>query len=125
MKFVLAETPRYWWPVIVRVPDEKTPGQVSEQRFTMLFEPRDQEAALDELTEIAEIDDLADRLRAERAMLCRVCKGWDNDVVGDDGSPVPFTPENLDLAMQRQWFRLAVNAAYVESLSGQAARLGN
>lgn len=125
MKFVLAKTPRYWWPVTVRIPDPDQPGQLMQQQFKMLFVPKDQEAALDEARMIDAIENLADRVRAERAMLCQVCAGWDEDVVGDDGKPVPFTAENLDLAMRQPWFRSAVNAAYIESLSGQSARLGN
>lgn len=124
MKFVLAPSNTYWWPVIVRVPDPEAPGKLAEQTMKMQFEPRDQDAERAEYDRIQAITDVAEQLREERASLMAVCKGWD-DVTTPDGSPLPFNQTNLDTALQQPWFRLAVWTAYHQSISGQEARLGN
>lgn len=124
MKFVLATTRAYWWPVTVSLPDPDNAGQVIVQRLKLLFEPRDQEAERAEQDRVAAIRDGVAQMKAERAMLMEVVKGWD-DVVGRDGAVVPFSPEVLDQALRQAWFRRAAWTAYYESLSGEAARLGN
>lgn len=124
MKFVLAKSTRYWWPVTVLAPDPDQPGKFISQQLKIQFTPKDQDAALEEQRRTLRIADIADRIEAERKALCDVCTNWD-DVIGDDGNPVPFTPENLDLAMRQSWFRSGVYAAYMDSLAGQEARLGN
>lgn len=124
LKFVLAPTKAYWWPVTVSLPDPDNAGQVIVQRLKLLFEPRDQEAEIVERERIAAIRDSVAQAKAERAMLAAVVKGWD-DVETRDGTVVPFTPEVLDQALRQPWFRRAAWTAYYESLSGEAARLGN
>ncbi|WP_323041578.1 hypothetical protein [Gemmobacter sp.] len=124
MKFVLSKTNRYWWPVTVRLPDPDQPGKMLEQTLKILFEPKDQDDALAEQTRIAAIKDPRAQVLAEREALADVCKGWD-DIVDDDKTAIPFTPENLMAALQKAWFRAAVYRAYGESLSGEEARLGN
>lgn len=124
MKFVLADKPRYWWPVTVRVPDPENPGKVLEQTLKLLFEPRDQDAEKAEQERILKIENQAEALREERASLAAVIKGWD-DVVSEDKSAIAFTPESIELALKQTWFRAAVWEAYYESQSGEEARLGN
>tara|TARA_R110000868_G_scaffold368852_1_gene631979 strand:- start:6232 stop:6612 length:381 start_codon:yes stop_codon:yes gene_type:complete len=126
MKFQLAKTRRYWWPVKVRVPDAapENAGQFVEQELKVQFEPlsRDemiasQEAYLD-LTTARDVADF------ERQQLFRVVKDWDG-VIDDDHAPVAFSEEMLATALQEEWFRTGVYAAHAESLGGEAARLGN
>lgn len=124
MKFVLAETPRYWWPVTVRVPSREEAGKVAEQRFEMLFEPQAQEAALEAAEAIAGMPTLRERAAGEREHLHAICKGW-RGVIDDTGGEVPFAADLLDQAAQQPWFRRGVLAAYRESLAGEEARLGN
>lgn len=124
MKFVLSATPvTYWWPIVVRIPHPDNAGAIIEQKFKMLFEPEDQDEAIEQAEIYASLPTLRERAEHERRQVKRVSKGWD-DVVDDDKSSVPFTEENLQAALQQKWFRDAVFRGYTESLNGEA-RLGN
>ncbi len=124
MKFTLAKTPRYWWPVTVRVPDPDNAGKMLEQQLRLWVEPmtRDEQVAANEelnaLTTMREMTDF------DVAQTLRVVKGWEG-VVDDDGAPVPFSEDALKQAMQFDWFRRDVAAAVTASLRGEEARLGN
>lgn len=124
MKFTLAATTRYWWPVTALVPDDNNPGKFVEQTLKMMFEPKSQDELLEEQRRISAIKDIAKQAIAERKSLAELCKGWD-DVLDSMGKPMPFTPEDLDAALQIAWFRAGVWRAYHESQNGQEARLGN
>lgn len=120
--FVLTEKRRYRWPVTVRLPGAE-PGTIEEQTFVALFEAPHRDDALAELEAISKLNgrDQEDALLA--AVLSRVV-GWE-DVTDAAGSPVPFEPQRLRRAAQEPWFRAALDAAYRQSLNGEAARLGN
>lgn len=124
MKFILAETLRYWWPVTVRVPSRDIAGEMVEQHFEMLFEPEGQDAAVERAKALAADPTPHAIAQAQRDHLATVCRGW-RGVVDDTGGEVPFSAEFLGQALQMSWFRAGVSAAYRESLAGEAARLGN
>lgn len=124
MKFTLAASSRYWWPVTVLVPDPDAPGKFVSQQLKLLFETKPQDALLEEQRAIAEIADLKAQAVAERNALADLCKGWD-DVLDEVGQPVPFTQEGLNMALQQAWFRAGAWRAFYESQNGQTARLGN
>lgn len=124
MKFRLVENPRYWWPMLVRIPDPETPGAVIEQRLEVLLQARPQDELIAEQRRINAIDDPIERLVAEREVQAAAVHGW-RGVVDDDGSDVPFSAAALSLAMQHSWFRASLHRAWAESLEGQEARLGN
>lgn len=124
MKFVLADSYRYWWPVTVNVPDPETAGAFTEQQLRVQFEPisRDEEVrateAARELKTSREIEEFeSDRFR-------RIVRDWDG-VADAAGEVVPFSDERLEIALRFNWFRIGVRDAYNASVSGQAARLGN
>ena len=124
MKFTLAKTPRYWWPVTVRVPDPDNAGKMLEQQLRLWVEPmtRDEQvAATEELNALTTMREMTD---FDVAQTLRVVKGWEG-VVDDDGAPVPFSEDALKQAMQFDWFRRDVAAAVTASLRGEEARLGN
>lgn len=124
MQFKLSKTHRYWWPVSVSIPDPENPGQFVEQRLKVQFEPlgRDaQLAAQDQAAQLTTLRALADH---ETEQARRIVKNWEG-VIDADGSPVPFTPELLDQALQQAWFRKGVQEALHESMTGDKARLGN
>jgi hypothetical protein len=125
MKFVLTREHLYPWPVTVSIPDPDKAGGVIEQQFTMTFRalPLDEGKRLD-----AEIAALPADQQANRQddLLLAVARGWDDQVVGEDGkTPVPFSREALLQAMQHSWFRIGVYGAYRRSLQGRAAEQGN
>ncbi|MDH0908034.1 hypothetical protein N5C66_06365 [Rhizobium pusense] len=124
MKFVLADTYRYWWPITVRVPHPDEPGKILEQTFKMEFEPQPREEAIAAQEKYSKLETQRDRDAHEVAQLAKVCKNWD-DIVSENGGATAFTPENLTKALNLGWFRTAVYRGYSESLSGEEARLGN
>lgn len=124
MKFVLAETYTYWWPVIVRAPDPDAPGKILERTLQVQFEPQPREVAIAAQEAYAQLTTQRERDAHEVEQLMQVCKNWD-DVVDGDGGAVSCTPENLTKALNIGWFRQGVYRAYSESLNGDEARLGN
>ena len=124
MKFKLSKTYEYWWPVTVSAPDPKRPGKFIDQKLEVLFEPLPQDealAALEEVTALTTSREINDH--GVRSML-RVVKDW-RGVDGEDGQPVPFSTEMLELALQHAWFRTAIQAALRDSQNGEVPRRGN
>ncbi|MCM2431954.1 hypothetical protein [Agrobacterium rosae] len=124
MKFVLAETYSYWWPVTVRAPHPDEPGKILERTLKMLFEPQNREDAIAAQEAHEKLTTQREREAHEVKQLVVVCKNWD-DVVDKDGGAIAFTPETLTQALNISWFRQGVYQAYSESLRGDEARLGN
>lgn len=124
MQFKLSDTDRYWWPVIVRIPDPQNPGRILEQTFQAEFEPLSPEAESEAAEVAAGLNSLREILDHSIAQAARVVKNWDG-VVDGEKNPVPFSPDKLRLALGKTWFRIGVNEAYQQSLKGEAARLGN
>lgn len=120
MKFKLTETDTYWWPVKVMVPDPDNAGQFQEQELEILLEAEDQDTALNNMEAYSALTTARDQVEHERERLLTVCKNWR----GLDGD-VPFSKEVFLQALGKTWFRRAVFGAYSDSLSGEAARLGN
>lgn len=123
MKFQLAKTHRYWWPVRVRIPDPTNAGEYVEQELRVQFEPLPRDEMLDRQDEAAKLSTLRDLTVFETTQLKRIVRNWDGVMAGDD--IVPFSPEALDLALQQPWFRDALQRALTASLKGEEARLGN
>lgn len=123
-EFVLSETNRYWWTVNVRVPDPAAHGTFTVQKLKVLFQPTSREAALAAAEARTEITSARELVEHDAAQIEAIVQGWDG-VVDPDGQPVPFSREALRLAIDNSWFRTAIEAAFTESLYGEAARLGN
>lgn len=126
MKFKLASTHLYWWPVKVTVPhpDKSKAGEMLEMTFKMQFEalPRDEALALSEtLTKMTPAQ--ADKHRYDDIM--RVVRDWDEDVLDDNDVPLAFSNDRLAAFMDLSWFRLGVYRAWKDSLIGDVARQGN
>lgn len=126
MKFVLTKKHLYWWPVTVAVPhpDQARAGEMLEMTFRMQFEalPRDEAKAIYEQAKSLPAGEAEAQSHAD---LMRVVQGWDDDVIDDDGRPIPFSPEALQQLLQISWYRLAVYRAWAASQVGEAARRGN
>ena len=124
MKFKITEKPRYWWPVVVRMPDPDNAGTFSEQKLKLLFEPQDREEALKAAEVHAKLKTPREQAEHEHQQLLAVVKNWD-DVEDQDKNPIPFSAEVFLQALKQSWFRTAVYSAYADSLSGVEARVGN
>lgn len=124
MQFKLSKSHRYWWPVTVLIPDPENAGVFIKQELKLQFEPlgRDEQLAAQE--EAAKLVKMADLVAHEAKQSLRVVKNWDG-VIDEDKSPIPFSPELFDQAMQQSWFRQAVQEALQQSMTGDKARLGN
>lgn len=123
-QFVLAESARYWWPVTVRVPDEKRPGELVQQKLRVQFQPTSRDEALRAVEERASITAARDLIEHDRSQIETVVTDW-SGVVDPDGNDVPFSRDALRMAIDQSWFRTAIERAYAESLYGEAGRLGN
>jgi hypothetical protein len=124
MKFVLAASNRYWWPVTVRAPHPTEAGKIEEQTFNIQIEPMPRDEGIKQSEILSGLTAMKDIAAHEHEQLRTVCKNWDG-VVDDDENPVAFTLENFDAALQQPWFRTGLYRALAESQSGEEARLGN
>lgn len=122
--FKLVDTYRYWWPVIVKMPDQDKPGKMIEQQLKVLFESIDQDEALAAQEVYEQLTSVRDRIEHERAQLLKVVKGWDG-VEAEDKKQIDFSEEMFRMAMQKPWFRTAVYLAHADSLIGREAAVGN
>ncbi|MFB2531033.1 hypothetical protein ACEYYA_02585 [Paracoccus sp. p3-h83] len=123
MQFKLSKTHRYWWPVIVRVPDPEQAGQYLEQMLRLELEPLPRAEALAAQEAMAELTTGRALVEHEIEQTLRVVKNWDGVV--DDQGTVPFSADAMRSALEHSWFRAAVARAIADSLNGEAARLGN
>ena len=123
-KFILSKSHCYWWPVTVKAPDPENAGEIISQKLLVQFEPKTRAAQLEAQEAAAQLTSLREIIAHDIAEARSVIRNW-TDVIGDDGQLVPFTPENLELALQQPWFRKAVQTALTESMNGEEARRGN
>ncbi len=122
MSFALVDSLRVQWPVTITRPSDTVAGDVVRETFTGHFDilSDDELRAIDDRFKASPLED---RRGHEHDLLYRVLVGWDGVISGS--SPVPFTPDNLKIAMRFPWFAVGVYAAYRELVSGEKARLGN
>lgn len=124
MKFKLVDTYRYWWPVIVRIPDEHNAGKMVEQQLKVLLEPQPREQAVAAAETYSKLKTARAQADHEHDQLIAVVKNWD-EAEDQDKNPIPFTEANFRQALQHTWFRVGVYNAYTDSLNGIEARVGN
>lgn len=113
---------RHWWPVTAKVPSTDKPGEVSDQKFEVLFENlgHDEAVALDEELNLAE----ARRDTSKRSkLLLRVVKDW-KGVVDGEKKEIPFSEATLKALLQLAWVRIGLNKAWVAYQNGNPS-LGN
>ena len=125
--FVLARSCRFPVEATVIQPSATVAGTYEHHTFGVTLElvPEEEVEVLTTITaeDFAEGAALAPR-HADKRFLRRMVQGW-SDVTTPDGTPVPFTPEALEQAINNQLFRLAVFAAYRKAVTGGEALRGN
>lgn len=122
--FKIADVARFKWPVTIRRPSDVDAGEMVEETFTGLFRALPREESMVLLTRMREAREVDEISAIEIEQIVAVLEGWE-DVVDDDGKPVPFSPEALAAANRWVWFREGISAAYGAAMKGGAARLGN
>ncbi|MFZ5653166.1 MAG: hypothetical protein ACOY42_02015 [Pseudomonadota bacterium] len=138
MSFSLKLVDEYDWPVVVKVPNG---GAIEEHGFTARF----RHLEIDEVRAMIETVLAASKaapaeghdgpgvamgslveaaqIQIEQAMQYLV--GWDEDLTDTKGQPLPCTDEIKRALLGVRIIREAVVAAWQQSQSGDAARLGN
>lgn len=120
MNFKITDTYRFWWPVTVRMPDQKNAGKIIEQKFEAYFEALSDERAkaLDKAFNNLKTDE--ERQAHEHDVLREVLKDW-KGVVGEDDQKQPFTAELREVCINNTWFRAGVYEAYRQAMRAEAA----
>ncbi|WFE92306.1 hypothetical protein K1718_13355 [Roseibium porphyridii] len=123
MDFKVTDIYRFWWPVLVRMPDPDHAGSIIEQKFEALFEALndDRAAELDEAFEALETD--KQRKAHQHDVIRTVMKDW-RGVLTEDDSKQPFSSDVLDLCLKQNWFRIGVYEAYAQAMRAEAAGEG-
>lgn len=126
-----------WWPVTVKEPHPDNAGEIQESGFEVEFaipgrEERkklaDEREAL--LAELRETDDAEKATEIARQLEAfgehryrEAILNW-RGIEGDEG-PFEYSLPNLDLLLDSDYVRRALDAAYTEAVTLDKARLGN
>lgn len=127
--FILQDEIKVWWPVKVKVPDEKSLGRFIEHTFDaeFLLIDRDQANARDDQrAELLSSDgDPKDIVRALQAFddetYCQIVSDW-KGVLDKQKREVPFSHALLIQALKQPLVRAAFERAYAELTSGEVRR---
>lgn len=110
------DKPTYTWPVSVKKPVDF--GKWATYTFNAKFEYLPDEE-IQQVFENARLD------RDNADIAVRALVGWGPEVVGGDDQPLPYSEENKKLMFSQLYVKKAVLAAFIESISGDAARKKN
>ena len=97
--FKVVENPIVAWPVKIT---HQVDGKDVEGVFGVTFE----------LLSDEENDKLTDEDPSMKTLVMRVVKGWDEQVVGEDSKPIPFSAEALQKFISIGFRRMALVGAY-------------
>lgn len=144
--FKLVKSLAVWWPVSVLEPDNDNPGSLKEFSFEAEFIIRGKDDlksynnARDALLQqLPSADDYTVDYKAasqkaaeigaqieahDQSMFHLMVTDW-RGVIGADDKELPFTADNLDMALGLDRVRVGLNRAYEEAVSQDKARLGN
>ena len=107
--FKLALNPTYAWPVSVEIPTDG--GKYETATFQAIFKRGT----------VQDYEDFYKRMESGELSFVEAARqivhGWE-DVLGDEGKPVEFTPEALEKLLSIPRFAEAIFWAYVNSATG-------
>lgn len=144
--FKLVPTLTAWWPVSVLEPDTDNPGKLKEFTFEAEIvirgkdelEPYDEKRAVlvEQLptadafaADFKAASDKAAEIRRQieahdQSMFHLMITNW-RGIVDANDQPLPFSADNLDMALGFDRIRVGLNRAYEQAVSNDKARLGN
>jgi hypothetical protein len=108
--FKVAQKRRVTWPVTVRVPQDG--GRTLNATFSAEFD-------------VLTTDEQQDAIQDGKDLLDVQLVGWDGRVKGEDGEPLPFSPEAKKQVLAITYVRQALFEALGEINSGRAAARKN
>lgn len=112
MMFRAKKEPRALWPVVIEAPREDGSGALDRFDTKVMFR----------LLFATEFDQLTKGGGADMAALLRThVVGWEG-IADDEGTPLSFTPENLEHLLNIAFVRRAFGLALVECSQGAAAK---
>ena len=107
--FVFRKVYPFTWTV--KVPDGVVPAFEFRAKFESVPQSR-----LDEIVK-------QHPTRSDEAMARAVFKGWvEGDLMGEDGQPLPVTPENIDAIIDQSWLRTPIVGGFLQAMSGLAVK---
>lgn len=126
VKFVITSDYRFWWPVKVRLPssDPRKAGNRLEFGFKVQFEVVGTEEADAILAEVNALP-VDERAARQHDLLVRVVRDWDEDIVDDEGQPVPFDEATLRRLLDNPYFATGLWRAWGDSQRDEGARKKN
>lgn len=136
--FKLVDSLTFWWPVKVAEPDPSNPGKTVEHVFEAEFEiisnAEGKVSAKLRAAIVAEIgpemtDEAFEAVQSrledhDLGAMRRLLKNW-RKITSEDGTPIPFTPENLAAVWGHRRVQVALVRAYDEAITGEKGRLKN
>lgn len=116
--FVLRKEETYEFPVDVKLPNPRIPGQFVVNRFHAVFRalPVDQARAL--LREADKARERGEHWTGDKDTIREVLAGW-RDVQGEAGEELPFSPETLEHMLDNPFALAALMEAYKRSVTGE------
>jgi len=106
MAFVRKKVNSYPWPVVVKRPSEKNPGEFETSEFLITFKRLSQ----------AQLNDFQESSDQKKALL-EIVLGW-SEILEEDGTEVPFSKATLREFSEDVDFITAVFKAYGLFYSG-------
>jgi hypothetical protein len=113
--FKIANSPSYNWPVKIAVPDN---GKFKQYTFDVVFSRADQ-AKIDAILGPERSDDYTNRQLASEFV-----QGWEG-VQDEEGNELPFSTTALNKLLNVPGMAAAISRAWIDSVTGDAARLKN
>ncbi|NSZ48446.1 hypothetical protein [Agrobacterium vitis] len=144
--FKLVPTLTAWWPVSVLEPDSNNPGKLKEETFEaeIVIRGKDELKPYDDkraelvgklptaeefATDYKAASEKAAEIRKQieahdQSMFHLMISNW-RGILDANDQPLPFSADNLDMALGFDRIRVGLNRAYEEAVSNDKARLGN
>lgn len=121
--FKMVTKKTFRWPVKIKVPSEKHPGQFDTQTIEVQFRAmgKDDIEGLAKVRATLKTDD--EIIALDDKSLRETIVGWKaSDIMDEEGNEVTFSEENLEIVLQFAWSRTGFMEAFAQAMSGEPAK---